>query len=224
MTIKVNNRVIMQAVHFIENLQVHCILGMHFMKRARITIDVSRKCIKMGKPIKLSAHSPLAKIADSSSELQMFPLQECLTITNGRPRLEKIDHVEKIDLSHLPEPYRQRYKSLLRANADVFSRKDLDVGHCKSLPHKVRLRDPNRITAINQYHLPFHLKEVAIDYVKKLLQAGVVRKSTSIFNSPLMLVKKPHADPNKPRAEQYRLVTALATISRRQGIYFTDSS
>ena len=208
------------------------------MKRARITIDVSRKCIKMGKPlvnrekvlflnkditlepnserqvdlpvpwtfdaglvegvqtlpeqvvvmdgvckgtirhgqpvcpivmanfshlpIKLSAHSPLAKISDSS-ELQIFPLQECLMITNGRPRLEKIDHVDKIDLSHLPEPYRQRYKSLLRANADVFSRDDLDVGHCKSLPHKVRLRDPNRITAINQYRLPFHLKEVAIE-------------------------------------------------------------
>ena len=48
MAIKVNNRVIMQAVHFIENLQVPCILG---MKRARITIDVSRKCIKMGKQL-----------------------------------------------------------------------------------------------------------------------------------------------------------------------------
>ena len=51
MTIKVNKRVIMQNVKFIENLQVPCILGMDFMKRARITIDVSRKCIKMGKPL-----------------------------------------------------------------------------------------------------------------------------------------------------------------------------
>ena len=94
----------------------------------------------------------------NSSDLQMFPLQDCLTITNGRPRLEKIDHIENIVLSHLPEQYRQHYKSLLRANADVFSRNDLDVGHCKSLPHKVRLRDPNRITAINQYRLPFFCK------------------------------------------------------------------
>ena len=119
-------------------------------------------------PIKLSAYSPLAKIADSSN-LQMFPLQDCLTITNGRPRLEKIDHVENIDLSHLPEQYQQRYKSLLRANADVFSRNDLDVGHCKSLPHKVRLRDPNRITAINQYRLPYHLKEVAMFFQQHLI-------------------------------------------------------
>ena len=32
MTIKVNNRMILQPVHFIENLQVPCILGMDFMK------------------------------------------------------------------------------------------------------------------------------------------------------------------------------------------------
>ena len=51
MTIRVNNREIAQPVHFIENLQVPCILGMDFMKRARITIDISRKCIKMGKSL-----------------------------------------------------------------------------------------------------------------------------------------------------------------------------
>ena len=51
MSIRVNKRVILQNVHFIENLQVPCILGMDFMKRARITIDVSRKCIRMGKAL-----------------------------------------------------------------------------------------------------------------------------------------------------------------------------
>ena len=66
--------------------------------------------------------------------------------------------------------------------------------------------DPNKITSINPYRLSHYLKEVAVDYVKKLLAAGVVPKSNSVFNSPLMLVKKLHADPNKPLAEQYRLV------------------
>ena len=89
----------------------------------------------------------------------------------------------------------------------MFSQKnDLDIGNCRSLPHVVRLKDQNRITSISQYRLPYKLKEVAVDYVQKLLEAGVVRKSTSVFNSPLMSVKKPHANPNKPLAEQYRLV------------------
>ena len=39
-TITVKNRTIVQPVHFIENLQVPCILGMDFMKRAKITIDI----------------------------------------------------------------------------------------------------------------------------------------------------------------------------------------
>ena len=68
------------------------------------------------------------------------------------------------------------------------------------------MTDPNRIVSINQYRLPHHLKQVAIDYVDKLLKAGVIRPSMSVFNSPLMLVKKPNADPRKPLGEQYRLV------------------
>ena len=116
------------------------------------------------------------------------------------------EHVDRIPLDKVPTRYQHQYRNLLRSYADVFSTNDLDIGHCRSLPHYVRLKDPHRLTAINQYRLPFHLKEVAMDYVKKLLAAGVVRKSTSVFNSPLMLVKKPHADPNKPLAEQYRLV------------------
>ena len=47
---------------------------------------------------------------------------------------------------------------------------------------------------------------MAIDYVDKLLKSGVIRPSTSVFNSPLMLVKKPNADPSKPLGEQYQLV------------------
>jgi hypothetical protein len=119
-------------------------------------------------------------------------------IPKGRPVLQSTDHVDKISLEHIPVAYRIRYRSLLRSYADVFSRHDLDVGRCSTLPHVVRLNDPNKVVAINQYQLPYHLKEVAIDYVDKLLKSGVVRESTSVFNTPLMLVKKPHADPNKP--------------------------
>ena len=53
-----------------------------------------------------------------------------------------------------------------------------------------------------------------MDYVKKLRAAGVVRKSNSVFNSPLMLMKKPHADPNKPLAEQCRLVHNYVKLNK----------
>lgn len=94
-------------------------------------------------PVKIQAYNTLLRLTRSDN-WQTFPIEECLNITNGRPRIEKIDHIDKIDLSHLPDCYVGRYKSLLRANADVFSGNDLNVGHCKSLPHKVRLEDSNR--------------------------------------------------------------------------------
>ena len=93
----------------------------------------------------------------------------------------------------------------LRTN-DIFSKHDMDVRHSQTLPHTVRLTDHNKVVSVNQYHLPFHSKEVAIDFVQKLLKSGVIRRSTSVFNSPLMLVKKPNADPKKTLGEQYRLV------------------
>ena len=71
-------------------------------------------------------------------------------------------HVEKVDLSHVPDSFVNSYKALLRKYADVFSKHDLDVGHSKTLPHQVRLTDPNRVVSINQYRLPYHLKEIAI--------------------------------------------------------------
>ena len=135
-------------------------------------------------------------------------------IPNQRPVLQRTDHVDKISLEHIPVQYRTKYRTLLRSYVDVFSRHDLDVGRCSTLPHVVRLNDPNKVVAINQYRLPYHLKEVAIDYVDKLLKSGVVRESTSVFNTPLMLVKKPHADPNKPLAEQYRLVHNYVELNK----------
>ena len=156
-------------------------------------------------PVKLPAETPIAHITIDQS-MTIKPLSQCLNINSRTPKIIDTHHVDSIDLKHIPNSYKPQYRDLLRTYADVFSKNDLDLGHYKTLPHQVKLTDPNKIVAINQYRLPHHLKEVAIDYVQKLLAAGVVQKSNSVFNSPLMLVKKPHADPNKPLNEQYRLV------------------
>ena len=102
-------------------------------------------------------------------------------------------HLQQVKLDHLPMSVKGKYQNLLMEYADIFSKHDLDVGHSQTLPHTVRLTDHNKVVSVNQYQLHYHLKEVAIDYVEKLLKSGVIRQSTSVFNSPLMLVKKPNA-------------------------------
>ena len=164
-------------------------------------------------PIQIPANTPLATLT-SDPQLKIKPLSSCLSISNKKPKIMDISHIDKLDLSHIPVQHKPNYLSLLRSYADVFSKNDLNVGHCKSLPHQLRLKDPNKVTSVNQYRLPHHLKEVAINYVKRLLAAGVVRKSNSVFNSPLMLVKKPHADPTKPLSEQYRLVHNYVELNK----------
>ena len=164
-------------------------------------------------PIRLPSNTPIANVLIDPS-MTITPLSQCLNINSSKPIITDTHHIDSIDLTHVPDNYQSRYCQLLRTYADVFSKNDLDLGHCKTLPHVVKLTDPNKIVAINQYRLPHHLKEVAIDYVQKLLAAGVVCKSNSVFNSPLMLVKKPRADPNKPLNEQYRLVHNYVEVNK----------
>ena len=120
------------------------------------------------------------------SENDLKPVSFVFAVRDKQVKLMDTSHLRKIDLSHVADRHLASYKSLLTEYADVFSKHDLDVGHCKALPHQVRLTDPNKIVSINQYRLPYHLKEVAIDYVKKLLKSGVVRPSTSclLYTSP----------------------------------------
>ena len=127
----------------------------------------------------------------------MTPLDKCIVSSVSAADPVRKQHISKINLDHIPLDFKARYCSLLERFSDVFSRSDLDIGHCQSLPHVVRLRDPNKTVSINQYRLPHHLKEVAIDYVQKLLAAGVVRKSTSVllivpscwFKKPMLIQK-----------------------------------
>ena len=169
----------------------------------------------MYKRQKLERNTPLG-------ELHFYPdssfrdYHEVFSISSKetKPFLRDVSHVKQVNLSHLPETFRGRYQVLLNNYADVFSKHDLDVGHSKTLPHEVRLTGPNRVVSINQYRLPYHLKEVAIDYVDRLLKSGVIRPSTSVFNSPLMLVKKPNVSKDKPLREQYRLVHNYVELNK----------
>ena len=116
-------------------------------------------------PVKLDAGTIVGLVDHQTPS--SFPLHTVLSIQTLATRPTPSPHIDKIDLTAIPPSYRSDYKRLLQSFSDVFSCNDLDVGHCRSLPHKVRLKDPNRITSINQYRLPHHLKEVAIEDVKK---------------------------------------------------------
>ena len=114
-------------------------------------------------PDTIEANTPLGTIT-SDPDLEAIPLSQCLAIST-RQSVTDDSHLKNVKLNHLPREYQSRYHRLLSNYADVFSKNDLDIGNCSSLPHVVRLKDRNRITSISQYRLPHKLKEVAVDYV-----------------------------------------------------------
>lgn len=138
-------------------------------------------------PINIPSNTPLCSLF-ISNKMECPPLTDCLSINKSTPKIVKTAHVDKISLDHLPEKWIPKYRSLLRSCADVFWKMTWMLAIAQVyLPYQLKLIAPNRITSISQYRLPHHLKEVAMDYVKKLLTVGIIRKSNSVFNSPLML-------------------------------------
>ena len=109
--------------------------------------------------------------------------------------------LSKVDLTNIPGPYQVHFRKLLSDYACMINDESADVGKCNLLPQKIKLMDKNKIAATPPYRVPPALQPVVDTFVDKLLQAGIIRPSTSPFSSPLMLVKKPHADKDRPILE-----------------------
>ena len=84
-------------------------------------------------PVSIPAYSSVALL--HTGPLTAMPISSCLASSPSRPAMSSVDHLKRIDLSHIPSHYQEKYRSLIHKYADVFSRSDLDVGHCNSLPH-----------------------------------------------------------------------------------------
>ena len=122
-------------------------------------------------------------------------------VINKNPRIT----INDIDLSQIPVEFRSAYLGLCNKYKDIFAWKDVEVGNADIIKHKIILKDPDKVASVPPYRLNPNLREIADKYVDKLLGAGIIRKSTSPFSSPLLLVKKAHADDSKPLDQSWRV-------------------
>ena len=112
---------------------------------------------KGNRHIKIERNTPLGKIHYyPATSFRAYHEVFSVSSKDNKPFLRDVSHIRQINLTHVPEVFRSRYQALLTNYADVFSKHDLDVGHSKTLPHEVRLTDPNRVVSINQYRHPYH--------------------------------------------------------------------
>lgn len=88
---------------------------------------------------------------------------------------------------NLRESQREEVLELLTTHKDVFSEVP---GKTNLLECRLQLTTSDPINT-QQYPLPFAMKEIVEKEVEEMLRLGVIEKSDSPYNSPLVLVKKP---------------------------------
>ena len=131
---------------------------------------------------------------------------DAMTKQPNRTRTDLDPQTFNVKLDNIPVGLHARYTALIKRYSTVFSKNQYDVGQTKVLPQNIILKDSRKIACTPPYRTPEHLRPIAEDFIIKLSQAGIVTPSLSPFNSPLMLVKKGDANPDKPLSEQYRVV------------------
>ena len=79
------------------------------------------------------------------------------------------------ELDHLPSEYQEKFDQLFRANADLLSQHQFDIGTCKLPPVKIPVT-PGVTSQDKPRHYKPEEKQILRDYLKDLLEAGIVKK------------------------------------------------
>ena len=104
---------------------------------------------------------------------------------------EKRDYLLKhLDLSGVPQGWRQAYTKVVLDNHQAFSDSKYDLGYCNRVQHTIYLEDDKPVF-VPQFRLPREHEEAIEEAVIEWLRAGVIYKTRSRYNTPIFAVKKP---------------------------------
>lgn len=99
------------------------------------------------------------------------------------------DQIAAVDLKALAEQEQCQIRSLLQKYSGVFSAHEGDIGCTKLISHDIPLMDD--VPVRQRYRrIPPSEYEAAKAHIHQLLEAQVIRESSSPFASPIVLVKK----------------------------------
>ena len=97
-----------------------------------------------------------------------------------------------IDLSGLedwPEKLQQEAKEMLKRNAKVFSKDDMDMGRTNLVKHHIKLTDPVPLKEAYR-RIPPQMYDEVKTHLQEMLDLGAIRPSNSPWASAIVLVRK----------------------------------
>ena len=112
----------------------------------------------------------------------------------------------KVDLTHVPEPFRSQLQKLLEKHRGVFGTDITDIKQTDVYTHHIELEDTTPAYQ-RPYRLPFAHREIVKKEIDRMLAAKIIEPSVSPYNSPIILVKKSNGG--------YRLVSDLRLLNSK---------
>lgn len=120
--------------------------------------------------------------------------------------------LENVDISHIKnEEYKERLKNLFCTYSKAFQLPDDKFEHTDIYKHRIVLKPEAGIVHTRQFRLPqSSIPDIKLQ-IEKLLKNGIIRRSTSPYNSPIMLV--PKKDEKTGLMTQIRMVVDYRDIN-----------
>ncbi|CAC5403371.1 unnamed protein product [Mytilus coruscus] len=182
----------LQSEAVLTDLQVDGILGLDFMKRHNCLIDVKNGLFCIGDfKVDLCFQGSIGCYRVVASEAVVIPPRSEIVINGTKRNGLRPDLQDLLDRTsdELTLKDKQKIKSLLIENQNLFASSDVDLGRTNLLKHEINtgnarpFKEPPRRT-------PYHLNKVVNDNIDTMLQKGIIESSNSPWAAGIVLVKK----------------------------------
>ena len=100
-----------------------------------------------------------------------------------------LDLIDLSGLENWPEHLQKEAKEMLKRNAKVFSKTDMDMGRTNLVKHHIKLTDPVPFKEAYR-RIPPQMYDEVKAHIQEMLDLGAIRPSNSPWASAIVLVKK----------------------------------
>ena len=141
------------------------------------------------------------------SDINFLSKEVFHTTMDTSDRLGKI--LSTANLSHLNEEEQVALEKILKKNIDIPYLKGDKWEGTDLLTHKIRL-DTDKPVNVRKHKIPYKLIDTVNDQIEEWLKIGIIRPSTSPYNSPIWVVPKKPDSSGQPR---WRVVTDFRKLN-----------
>ena len=151
-------------------------------------------------------YMPIANCGNENYVLknrELLAEAECLEYDNLTPRLDQApdvfpssfeEQLKEINLDHLNESERKTVLNLLKENKEAFACRENPIGCIVDQKINIPTKKDVEFVFRPQYRLPQAYREPLCKITDELLEQGVIKPSFSVWNSPVLLTKKPNGN------------------------------